>query len=383
MGRVRLSRERVVDLVLGAAVTAIVAIAIAVDIGGSRQADVLAYLFAIGLGALMLVRRDYPVLALAATAVGIVGYYLADYPPIGMALPIAAALYSAAEQDKLRWAIGIGAALLVTSTYGRLNEGDDPSYLFGYELASTVMIMAASIALGDNVRVRRLWRAEHARREALAAAEREREAARRIESERVRIARELHDVLAHTVAVVSMQADVATEALADDPGATRDALRTIRTASSDAMRELRSMLGVLRNAPDAHSLEPAGSLSNLAKLAELVTESGLPVSVHVEGDPVPVSGVVDTTAYRIVQEGLTNALRHAQATSVDVTLTYGADRLEIGVVDDGRGGDVTSGGQGLVGMRERASLLGGTVSAGNSPAGGFAVNATLPLERAR
>ena len=375
----RLSRDRLVDLILGVAVTTVVAVAITADIAGSRPPDVVAYVFAVGLGALMLARRDFPVPVLALTAVGIIGYHLADYPPVGLALPAAAALYSAAERDKLWWAIGIGGALLLISVVGRLREGDDPSYLLGYELAWTVMIMAAAIALGDNVRVRRLWRAEQSRREELAAAEREREAARRIESERVRIARELHDVLAHTVAVVSMQADVATEALEDDPGATRDALRTIRTASSDVMRELRSMLGVLRNAPDAHSLEPAGSLRNLPKLAELVTESGLPVSVRVEGDPVQVSGLVDTTAYRIVQEALTNALRHAQASRVDVVVAYQPERLEIGVVDDGRGGDVTSGGQGLVGMRERATLLGGTVSAGNAPAGGFAVNATLPL----
>ncbi len=259
----RLSRDRLVDLILGVAVTTVVAVAITADIAGSRPPDVVAYVFAVGLGALMLARRDFPVPVLALTAVGIIGYHLADYPPVGLALPAAAALYSAAERDKLWWAIGIGGALLLISVVGRLREGDDPSYLLGYELAWTVMIMAAAIALGDNVRVRRLWRAEQSRREELAAAEREREAARRIESERVRIARELHDVLAHTVAVVSMQADVATEALEDDPGATRDALRTIRTASSDVMRELRSMLGVLRNAPDAHSLEPAGSLRNL------------------------------------------------------------------------------------------------------------------------
>jgi signal transduction histidine kinase len=376
---VRLSRDRLVDLLLGVAVTTVVAVAITADIAGSRPPDVAAYVFAAGLGVLMLARRDFPVPVLALTAVGIVGYHLVDYPPVGLALPAAAALYSTAERDKLWWAIGIGGALLLTSVVGRLREGDDPSYLLGYELASTVMIMAAAIALGDNVRVRRLWRTEQSRREELAEVEREREAARRIESERVRIARELHDVLAHTVAVVSMQADVATEALEDDPGATRDALRTIRTASSDAMRELRSMLGVLRNAPDANSLEPAGSLRNLPKLAELVSESGLPVSVRVEGDPVPVSGLVDTTAYRIVQEALTNALRHAQASRVDVLVAYQPEQLEIGVVDDGRGGDVTSGGQGLVGMRERATLLGGTVSAGNAPAGGFAVNATLPL----
>lgn len=356
-----ISRDRLVDLALGLVVTVVVAVPIAFDVGGSRAPDAVAYVFALGLGALMLVRREYPVLALAATAVGIIGYYLADYPPFGMALPIAAALYSAAEQSKLRWAIGISAALVVISTVGRLREGDDPQALFLFELTSTVAIMAAAIILGDNVRMRKLWRADQERRERELAEEREREAASRIESERVRIARDLHDILAHTVAVVSLQADVATEALADDPRATRNALGAIRTASGEAMRELRTMLGVLRKGPDADPLEPAGSLRHLDKLVQLTAESGLQVDVRAEGTPRPLPALVDTTAFRIAQEALTNVLRHAEARQVEVRLTYHADRLEISVTDDGRGGDGTSGGQGLVGMRERAGLLGGTV----------------------
>ncbi|MQA81063.1 MAG: sensor histidine kinase [Streptosporangiales bacterium] len=369
----------VVDAVLGAAVAVVVAVAIAANLGGQRSPEPLAYLFALGLGLLMLVRRRYPVLALVATSVGLLAYYVGDYPPVGLALPVAAALYSAAEQDRLRWAVGMSVALLAISTFFRVREGDDLGYLLGYELATTVAVMAAAVALGDGVRARRMYRAEQRRREALMLAEREHEAAERVEQERLRIARDLHDVLAHTVAVVSIQSDVATEALDDeDDEATRAALATIRSASSEATRELRSTLAVLRRPAEGEPVLPTGSLRHLDTVVSATTESGLPVDLRVEGEPEPLPAVVDTTAYRIVQESLTNALRHADADRVELVLRYSADRLEIQVTDDGHGGDAGTG-RGVTGMRERAELVGGTVAAGSHPGGGFRVSAVLPV----
>lgn len=346
---------------IGAAVCVVVAVAITADLGGVRGPEPAAYLFAVCLGALMLVRRRFPVLALVATAAGLLAYYWVGFPPIGLALPVAAALYSAAEAGRLRIAILTAAALVLISTGFRAAQGENPAYLFGFELASTVAIMVAAIALGDSVRGRRLLRAE-----------REAEARRRVEAERLRIARDLHDVLAHTLAVVSVQSAVASEAVHDDPAATDAALTTIRAATDEAFRELHATLDALR--PDA---APTGSVRDLDALVAATGHSGLPVDVRVEGDPVPLPVVVDTTAYRIVREALTNTLRHAHARRAEVLVSYGPDRLGLTISDDGRGGEPTPG-RGITGMRERATLLGGKVAVGPRP-GGFAVTAELPL----
>ncbi|WP_197320214.1 sensor histidine kinase [Saccharomonospora sp. NB11] len=365
--------DRVVDAVLAVAVSVVVGVAIAADLGGTRSPDAVAFLFALGLGALMFVRRYYPVLTLAATVAGIIAYYLADYPPIGLAIPVAAALYSAAEAGRTRVAVGVAAGLLVVTTGFRLAEGDDPAYLFGFEFASTVGLMAAAIALGDGVRSRALLAAEHERRER-----------QRREAERMHLAREVHDVLGHTVTVISIQANVAAEAVDDDPEAVRAALGVIREAADGAVRELRATVGLL-TAPDTDdpSRSPVGSVRHLDALVRATTDSGLPVDLDVDGTPGPLPSAVDATAYRIVQEALANSLRHAQATRVTVRLSYADDRLEISVADDGRGwsGSVEdAGGRGLRGMRERVSLLGGTLSVDSAPGRGFRIDAVLPLE---
>lgn len=365
-----------VDAALGVTVVLVVAAAIAANLGGQRQPDTFAYLFAAGLGALMFVRRPFPILALMATGVGIIAYYAAGYPPIGLAVPAAAALYSAAEAGRARWAIGTAVGLLVVSTAFRLAEGDNPAYLFGYELASTVAVMAAAVALGDGVRSRRLWHAEQQQRIRRLELHREQEAARRVEEERLRIARELHDVLAHSMSVISLHSDVATEALPDDPPTALQALRNIRTASSEAGQELRTTVGLLRAADERH---PVGGLDQLDRLVSSTTAGGLPVDVRVEGTPTALPAVVDSSAYRIVQESLTNALRHADAGRAEVVLCYRADGLDIRVTDDGCGDAGPSGnGHGVTGMRERAELLGGTLQVGSLPGGGFQVRATLP-----
>ncbi|WP_433409661.1 sensor histidine kinase [Saccharomonospora azurea] len=365
--------DRVVDAVLAVAVSAVVGVAIAADLGGTRSPDAPAFLFAVGLGALMFVRRSYPVLTLAATVAGIIGYYLADYPPIGLAIPVAAALYSAAEAGRTRVAVSVAVGLLVVTTAFRLAEGDDPAYLFGFEFASTVGLMAAAIALGDGVRSRALLAAEYAQRER-----------RRREEERMHLAREVHDVLGHTVTVISIQANVAAEAVDDDPEAVRAALGVIREAADGAVRELRATVGLLAG-PEEHdpSRAPVGSLRHLDDLVRATSDSGLPVDTEVEGTPRALASAVDATAYRIVQEALANSLRHAEATRATVRLRYADDRVVISVADDGRGWSGSmdeSGGRGLRGMRERVALLGGELSVDSAPGRGFRIDADLPLE---
>jgi signal transduction histidine kinase len=383
-------RAVLTDAAIGLGTSLVVTVAIAMDLGGARSPDFLAYLFAVCLGALMFVRRHFPVLALVATAAGLLAYYAAGYPAIGLALPVAAALYSAAEAGKLLISAVTGAALIAVSTFFRLREGESLAYLLGFELASTAGLMFAAIALGAAVRATRLLRAEQLRTARQAAAEREAEARRRVQDERLRIARDLHDVIGHTIALVAVQADVAEEALDDDPGTVRAALKTIRSAGEEAIHELRGTLGLLRSPGEPEVRAPTGTLRNLGSLLAATRESGLAVELRAEGEPVPLPAVVDTTAYRIVQEALTNTLRHAEASRAEVELRYERGGLGIRVTDDGRGAgrrdDDPGGGSGfgIEGMRERAALLGGRVDVAEAPEnGGFVVEAWLPVEVGR
>lgn len=369
----------VLDVVAGAVVTAVIAVAIGANVGGTSAPPAGAYLAALGFGALLTVRRRFPLLVLLVSAAGLFGYYAAGLPPIGLALPLAAALYVAAEAGRVRWAAGTAVVVAGVSTLFRLLEGDDPAFLFGLETTSAVALMAAVIALGDGRRSRRLLRAEMRRREEAAAAEREREAARRTQEERLRIARELHDALGHTTTVISLQAAVAAEALPGDPSAAASAVEAIRQASGEAMRELRVTLGLLRRPTgEAGGRAPVGGLAELDRLVARVRAGGLTATLRILGTAVPVPHVIDVTAYRIVQESLTNVLRHAAATTAEVVVRYGRE-LEITVSDDGRGGAPGGGGEGLRGMAERAELLDGSVWAGEGEDGGFQVRAVLPL----
>ncbi|WP_283135101.1 sensor histidine kinase [Rhizohabitans arisaemae] len=378
-------RQVVIDACLGGVVALVVAVAITANTGGSRGPDLGAYMFAVGLGLLMFVRRQHPSLTLIVTAVGLVGYYIADYPPIGLAVPVAAALYSAAEHGKLMLAGGVAVFLLLSSSFFRLRDGQELAYLLGYELSWSVAVMAGAVALGDGVRSRRIRNAQQRQRELDLLEASRQEAARRITQERLQLARDLHDVLAHTTTVISIQADVAREALqVRDVDAAQAALSIIRSAGGQATQELRATLTLLRQPAEGASRVPVGSLEHLGRLAAVTTESGLPVTVHVDGERPPPPTVVDVTAYRIVQEALTNAVRHANATHVAVHVRYRPDRVDVTVKDDGRGGDggTGGGGHGLTGMRERAELIGGTLTviAGGD---GFEVRASLPFEGAR
>ncbi|MDA3649738.1 sensor histidine kinase [Saccharopolyspora indica] len=375
---------RVLDLLLGTAVLVVVGTAIAANVGaGTEQPGPAAYAFAIGLAAVVLVRRRWPVATLLVTAAVLVAYYMSGYPPIGLAVPLAAALYSAAEQGRLRAAVAIGGSLLLLSTLVRIRQGDDLAYLLGFEFATTACLMAAVVALGDSVRSRRGWRAELAKQARIAELEREREAGRRVEQERLRIARDLHDLLAHTISVISLHTDVAREALRDDPAAAEKSLVAVRTACSGVVRELRATLQALRTREPADA--PPAGLAQLRSLTDAAAETGLAVEVTTTGEPRALPAIVGTTAYRVIQEALSNVLRHADASSVTVALAHGTDVLEVRVEDDGRGATPESlaggtAGWGIIGMRERLALLGGRLDVAPRSSRGTAVVATIPLE---
>ena len=199
--------------------------------------------------------------------------------------------------------------------------------------------------------------------------------------ERVRIARELHDVVAHHVSMMGVQAGAARMVIDRDPGKAKEALAAVEGSSREAVVELHRLLGFLRQDEDRDSSAPAPGLSELPRLAASMGESNLAVDVRIEGDERALPPTVDVSAYRIVQEALTNTLKHSAASRADVRLRYRPGELEVEVVDDGRGGGGGAsgpGGLGLVGMRERAALHGGQLSAGPLAAGGFQVLVTLP-----
>jgi signal transduction histidine kinase len=394
-----------VDALLAAVVIGVVSAAIATSSAVSARPLWVAYAFAVAFGMLMFARRAQPVLVVAYTCLGLVAYYAAGFPRIGLAVPVAAALYSAAEAGFL-WAAVAGALGLLAYTYEyRLHAGQDARFLLGYELATNVAILAAVIALGDSVRSRRRLVAEQdevlRRREA----EKEADARRRVADERLRIARELHDAVGHTVVALSLHTNAALEALdAHEQTAARTAMQKVHVAASHTMRELRASVGLLRRQTGrAHELsttadaDTAGGLADIDLLFELLDARGVQprvtISSLLDGADRRPAGLaelttlaadlpaeVDAAAYRIVQESTTNAIRHADPRTIDLEFRRSPASLEIRVFNDGgvAGAARPTAGHGLTGMRERAEALGGTLRAAPA-ARGFLVVATLPL----
>jgi signal transduction histidine kinase len=218
--------------------------------------------------------------------------------------------------------------------------------------------------------------------ERAARAEREREAAARVAvaEERARIARELHDIVAHAVSVMVLQVGAVRHKLPASLAEDSEALKAVERAGRTALAEMRRLLAAMRPDGDQAEFVPQPGLDGLDSLLNEVGRAGLPVQVHVEGEPFPLPRVIDLSAYRIVQEGLTNALKHSRASTANVTVRYRADELELEVRDDGRGSAKSDGlGHGLVGIRERVKIYGGEMTAGTASEGGFVLSTRLPI----
>ena len=395
-----------IDAALAMLVTSAVALAISAKVEPEAlEPDAWAYLFAVGLGALMLVRRRWPAGVLIATVVLLFAYYMIGYPAVGVSVPIAGAAYSAAEQGRLRLAVLVSATVLVVATLYRLAE-EPVAKLLGFEGAQNLVLLVAVIALGDSVRARREVRRQSWLRDRQARLEHERDARAQVEQERLRIAREVHDVLAHSVSAISIQSVVGLEALPDEPANAAAALRNIRQVSTSALADLRSAVGVLRDPvadmrPD--NAPPVGGLADLERMVATAADSGLQVTVVPRGcvpggtvghppvdggNPVAVPLVVDAAAHRIVQESITNVLRHSASAEAVVDVDYRPTEIRLRITNDDGGQAVPSAaaeavpvgrGFGIAGMRERVELLGGTFSAAPTPSGGFEVSAVLPF----
>lgn len=246
-------------------------------------------------------------------------------------------------------------------------------------LAWDVTIVAAWL-LGAYLRTRRLYVAELTERALRAERAREEQARAAVADERARIARELHDAIAHGVTVMVVQAEAAEEMLDADPERARQPLRKVQRSGREALVELRRLLGVLREDDAAAERAPQPGLADLGLLLARVREAGLDVQLRVEGEPVRLRGGLDLSAYRIIQEALTNSLKHAGPARATVALIYGDGVLELEVADNGRGVGASNGsGHGLDGMRERVALYGGELESGPVPGRGYVVRARLPV----
>ncbi|MEU5832744.1 sensor histidine kinase [Streptomyces diacarni] len=328
---------------------------------------------------LLLVRYRYPRCAVCGTSAVTLAYLAAGYPygPILLSVVVAGFAALVAGRRYVTWsALGVLwlGNLLVAHAFPRLLPpgGDPPGSSWGADLFMLVWMVALCTA-GELARVRRAER-ERRQREAEEAEK------RRAGEERLRIARELHDVLAHSISVINIQAGVGLALLDAEPEQARTALTTIKAASKEALGEVRQVLDTLR-APGDAPRAPAPGLDRLAELTEQAARAGLRVATETEGVPVPPPPGADLAAFRIVQEALTNIVRHSGSRTALVRIRYGSTAMELLVDDEGpaTGTGPTGGGNGLVGMRERAAAFGGTLEAGPRPGGGFRVLATIPL----
>ena len=365
-----------VDGLLAYAVAMAVGVAVFASSVGNQPGPWPAYLFAVGFGLILLLRRSHPVLVLIITLLGICVYYTLQYPPIGLALPIAAALFSAAEAGHLRVSIVLSVILVGLTVYFQIGEGRDVAQLLGYELPPVIALMGASLALGDGVRTRRLLKESQRERERQARLELERLATEQRNAERRRRDRDLHDALGHNVAMISLQSAVAAEALPERVPEAQRAVAEIRSISLAAMADLRSTVRRLRSMESDVDL-PAG-LNELPALVEQARSNGLQVRIVETGDGREVPVALGQTAYRIIQEALTNVIRHANAARAVITLDRGPDAFTVTVRDNGQGVGQLASGNGIRGMRERAAEWGGELTVATSGRGaGTLVTAVL------
>ncbi|WJV50757.1 sensor histidine kinase [Streptomyces flavofungini] len=374
----------VADLVVAAVVAVLTGADAAVNDPAYRQADWLTWLlFGVSVAAL-LVRSRWPVAVSVITGAACAGWAL--YGHIGelLNLPVMAALYALAVRGDRRRTLRAAAVAAVASGAVSVVAGIDVAQPQGAPLLEMLWPLVP-LLLGEVVRGRGELLQEYADRAVRAEAEREQESRRKVHQERVRIARELHDVVAHTVSAMTVQAGLALDALDKRPDVAREAMRQVRASGKEAVRELRATVGVLRDGRQPER-GPAPRLERLEELVERVRGAGLKVSLHVDTGRREVPQMVELAAYRIVQEALTNVIKHAGARHAAVSVVLAADRpdgdaLVVETTDDGPPAQAAAGeGYGLIGVRERATAAGGSAEAGPVPGGGWRVRAVLPLE---
>jgi len=334
-------------------------------------------------------RRRYPLIVSLVTGLATAGYGLAPYPDLAMPIPIGGVVgfYSVAAWGSRRAAqvSGVVAAVVLVVTMSLPRTDADL-----VDAAFVSLALAGAWLLGDRARVQRALAAELQDRAARLEREQADEARRAVASERARIARELHDVVAHHVSMMVVQAEAGPVAVERDPARAAGAFEAIAATGRQALVEMRRLLGMLRGDEEQPpSLAPQPGLAEVPSLVEQVGRAGLQVELVVEGTEAALPPGVDLSAYRIVQEALTNAVKHGGSGRARVLVRYGADDLQLQIRDEGgttggngspvEGRPEAGPGRGLLGMRERVNLFGGELDAGPGPDGGFTVEARLPI----
>jgi signal transduction histidine kinase len=377
--RVRRPRQLVVDTLI-----ALIVVSVAVRRGQDSDAVGWPDLDARAYGLLMLahlplvLRSRAPIAVFGAVLGASVVYISLGYWPVISTFGTMLALYTVTSLRSARQAVGCGAAMVAVWVYSGVIVNDvlDPVLA----VAQAMLYCAVVLWFGTLARRTR----ESAQRLRVEQAERAR---REVAEERGRIARELHDVVAHHMAVVSVQAGLARFVFDSNAATALGALRTIEDASGEALEELRRMLQILRQQDqgDDDSAGPMPTLGDLADLVDRIRAGGVPVELSIEGTVRPLAPGVELCAYRVIQEALTNVLKHTGQANARVQVQYREHELLVTVMDDGKGtigGSIAEGGHGLLGMRERARIYGGSISAGPRAEGGFAVCLKLPTSAA-
>ncbi|HWD46138.1 MAG TPA: histidine kinase [Actinomycetota bacterium] len=339
-----------------------------------------AYLLVLAHTLPLAVRRRWPLAALTAGLVTGVAFASLGLNLVALTVALLIYVYTVAARCPRRVSLaGLAAteAMVVLVWLVRPRAiGSDAS-----TLVVDGLILAAAWWLGDGTRRRQEAVAAAQQRAAELERAREELARRAVTEERLRIARELHDVVAHSMSIIAVQSGVGAHVLDSQPEEARKALVAVEATSRQALVEMRRLLGVLREEAEPRgSLAPAPGLAEVEALAAEVARAGVRVEVRIEGTPTELPAGLDLSAYRIVQEALTNVVRHAGPATARVAVRYAPGQVAVEVLDDGRGGDPGGQGHGIPGMRERAALYGGTLEAGPLPGGGFRVAVTLPLE---
>lgn len=370
-------RPWILDTSLALALLAASVLAASAPGPGSRAPDATLYTLLV-LGCIPYAwRRRAPVLVLLLASLPVLAIIGLGYSSAVIGSGLFLLAYTVAAQCSARTtalASGYIAVLLVVVFSAA------PNRMPPAELATNAALFVGAVGLGRGARMRTRNAALLVERAELAERAREEEAARAVSEERLRIARELHDVVGHTMGVIALQAGVGAHVIDTDRDEAKAALVSIAETSRSALAEIRQILGALRSEQDVTPVRPPPGLAALDDLVGELGAAGLPVHVHVSGDPVGVPSGVDVTAYRVVQESLTNVLRHAGPATAQVRVAYQPGALVLEVVDDGPGRVVaaTTGGHGQIGMRERVAVWGGSLDAGPRPDGGYRVVARLP-----
>lgn len=387
--RTALRHQKATDVVV--AILLCTATFVTTAVGPGRLGPAAAVAGGIGYGALCL-RRRWPCLVLAVSTAAAEVYMVLTGPHQmtgGAQLVLSApliALYTVAERTGGLLRKVTAGGLVVAALSGLHALTDPTSLLLGPGNVALAALGGLAIAAGDASRSRRAYAAEVEERARRAEQDREQEARRRVTEERLRIARDLHDVVGHQLALVNMQASVADHVLTDSPERAREALAHVRQSGRTALAGLRDTVRLLRQVgePDM-SVEPAAGLAQLEDLIGSFRRSGMRIEYSVGGAACPLHPAADLVAYRVVQESLTNASKHASGDTVSVGVDYSPAAVRIIVENDGKGGPgarkpaVDGGGHGILGMRERVSMIGGSLEAGPSLGGAFRVRAMLPL----